>query len=63
MGVRMKELKEKLEEKKARLDKLIKSRSTAYCSTVLSNEADVQRETEIEELEDEILRLEKELRS
>jgi len=59
----MKGLREELEAKKAHLDRLIKARSQAYCSTVFSNEADVQRETRIEELEEEIGRLEKELKA
>lgn len=59
----MKELKEELEEKKRRLERLLKSRSQAYCSTVLSNETDVQRETKIEELEEEIGRIEEQIRS
>ena len=59
----MEGLREELEAKRAQLDRLIEARSQAYCSTVLSNEADVQRETKIEELEEEIVRLEKELKS
>jgi hypothetical protein len=59
----MKGLKEQLEAKRVRLDRLVKARSQAYCATVLSNEADVQRETEIEELEEEIASLEKELKA
>ncbi len=61
MGGSMKELKEQLEEKKSRLEMLIKSRSKANCSTVFSKETDVQRETEIEELEEEIQGLEQKI--
>ena len=59
----MKELKEELKKKKVRLQELIKSRSKAYCSTILSSKTDVQRETEIEELEEDIGKLEKKLKS
>ena len=59
----MKQLKEELKKKKEILQELNKSRSKAYCSTVLSSETDVQRETEIEELEEDIEKLEKKLQS
>lgn len=58
----MEDLQAVLEEKKVRLQKLIKSRPKGYCSTVLSSEKDVQRESEIEDLEDEISSLEKKVR-
>ena len=49
-----------LEEKKARLDSLKGSRSDAPCETDTRHlsEADIRREQEIEELEDEIKALE-----
>ena len=47
-----------LEKKKTRLDELKKSRSKANCSSLNSSEADVRRESEIEELEEEIRMLE-----
>jgi HAMP domain-containing protein len=50
---------EELAEKKRRLQELLRSRSKATCAGVLSSEIDVRRETEIEELEEEIRRLEK----
>jgi hypothetical protein len=37
----------------------VRSRSKATCAGVLSSEIDVRRETQIEELEEEIRRLEK----
>ena len=50
---------EGIEELKRRLAELRRSRSGATCAGVLSSEIDVRRETEIEELEEEISRLEK----
>ncbi len=50
----MEDLKVELEAKKAKLRGLIEARSKANCSTRHSSAADVQRETEIEELEEEI---------
>jgi len=50
---------EEIAEKKRRLEELRRSRSGATCAGVLSSEIDVRRETEIEELEEEIHRLEK----
>ena len=47
-----------LEQKKVKLNELIKSRSKANCSAFYSSEADVRRESEIEDLEDEIRELE-----
>jgi hypothetical protein len=50
---------EELAEMKRRLQELVRSRSKATCAGVLSSEIDVRRETQIEELEEEIRRLEK----
>jgi HAMP domain-containing protein len=50
---------EEIAEKKRRLEELRRARSGATCAGVLSSEIDVRRETEIEELEEEIRRLEK----
>jgi hypothetical protein len=50
---------EGIAEKKRRLAELIRSRSGAACAGVLSSGIDVRREMEIEELEEEIRRLEK----
>ena len=41
--------KEELAEKKRKLQELIRARSKATCSSVVSTEIDVRRETEIEE--------------
>ncbi len=57
----MTEVEKDIKEKQARLEKLVKARSKAYCSTVLSSEADVLRENEIEELEEEIQALQQKL--
>ena len=51
--------KDELAEKKRKLQELIRARSKATCSSVVSSEIDVRRETEIEELEEEIQKLEK----
>ena len=48
-----------LQEKRRKLNELVKSRSKSNCSATFSSKADVQRETEIEDLEDEIKELEK----
>ena len=50
---------EELADMKRRLQELVRSRSKATCAGVLSSEIDVRRETQIEELEEEIRRLEK----
>ena len=50
---------EELAEKKRKLQELLRSRSKATCAGVLSSEIDVRRETEIEQLEEDIRRLEK----
>jgi HAMP domain-containing protein len=55
----MKKPAEDIAEKKRRLEELRRARSKATCAGVLSSEIDVRRETEIEELEEEIRRLEK----
>jgi len=47
-----------LEEKKKKLEKLKASRSEANCSSTVSKASDVFREEEIEELENEIKKLE-----
>jgi hypothetical protein len=57
----MDDLKAKLEEKVMRLKILVDSRSKAYCSNIISSEEEVKREMEIEELEEEINRIEKEI--
>jgi polyhydroxyalkanoate synthesis regulator phasin len=51
--------KDQLAEKKRKLQELIRARSKATCSSVVSSEIDVRRETEIEELEEEIQELER----
>jgi hypothetical protein len=51
--------KDELAEKKRKLQELIRARSKANCSSVVSTEIDVRRETEIEELEEQIEELEK----
>ena len=50
---------EGIAEKKRKLQELLRSRSKATCAGVLSSEIDVRRETEIEQLEEDIRRLEK----
>lgn len=57
----MSDLKTQLEEKVLRLKALVDSRSKAYCSSINSSEDEVKRETEIDDLEEEIKRIEKEL--
>ena len=52
-----------LEEKRAKREELIKQRSRATCASSVSSEIDVRREDEIEELEESIKKLEKELKS
>ena len=51
-----------MQEKKTRLQRLIKARSKASCSKIVSSETDVHRETEIEELEEQVRQLEKQLK-
>jgi len=50
---------EEIAEKRRELQELLRSRSKATCAGILSSEIDVRRETQIEELEEEIRRLEK----
>jgi hypothetical protein len=50
---------EEIAEKKRKLQELLRSRSKATCAGVLSSEIDVRRETEIEQLEEDIRGLEK----
>lgn len=54
----MTELEKELQEKRHVLSELIKSRSEASCSSTHSTSQDVQRETEIEDVEDEIQAIE-----
>jgi len=58
----MEEIQKQLKSKKERLEELIKARSKATCATTYSSKTDVDRETEIEELEDEIKALESKLK-
>jgi HAMP domain-containing protein len=53
---------EGIAEKKRRLEELRRARSGATCAGKFSSEIDVRRETEIEELEEEIRRLEKKVK-
>jgi polyhydroxyalkanoate synthesis regulator phasin len=55
--------KDELSEMKRKLQELIRARSKATCSTVVSTEIDVRRETEIEELEERIQELENKIKS
>ncbi len=54
----MRDAMSELEQKKAQLQELIRSRPKANCSSKYSSEIDVRRESEIEELEEEIQTLE-----
>ncbi|MBN2441038.1 MAG: hypothetical protein JXJ04_06820 [Spirochaetales bacterium] len=54
----MEDIINEIKKKKERLAELIKSRSKANCSATYSSEKEVDRETEIEELEEEIETLE-----
>jgi hypothetical protein len=54
----MEDLKKELENKVIRLQELVKARSKAYCTAVNSSADEVGRETEIDELEQEIKKLE-----
>lgn len=58
----MDDLRADLMKKRVKLEKLIKSRSKAYCSIVQSSKDDVIRETEIEDLEDEMRELKEKLK-
>ena len=55
----MEDTKAEIEVKKLRLAELLESKSKASCDTRHLSPADVKREQEIEELEDEIAKLEK----
>jgi HAMP domain-containing protein len=59
----MEKIEEELKEKKRKLQELLAARSGATCAGVYSSEIDVRRETEIEELEEDIRRLEGQLKS
>jgi len=50
---------EQIAEMRRKLEELRRARSTATCAGILSSEIDVRRETEIEDLEEELRRLEK----
>ncbi len=58
----MRDGKSELEQKKAQLQELIRSRPKANCSSKYSSEIDVRRESEIEDLEEEIQTLESPLK-
>jgi polyhydroxyalkanoate synthesis regulator phasin len=55
--------KDELAEMKRKLQELIRARSKATCSSVVSTEIDVRRETEIEELEEQIQELENRIKA
>lgn len=57
----MKNLEAELKEKQTQLEELIKARSNATCSSTYSSKSEVERETQIEELEEEIKALESQL--
>jgi hypothetical protein len=57
----MENLKKTLEEKVARLQELVKARSKAFCTSVNSSADEVKRETEIDELEQDIKAIEAKL--
>jgi len=59
----MSDLQNQLDARKRELQELIRSRSKASCSDVVSTEIDVRRETRIEELEEEIQQLQKKIKS
>jgi hypothetical protein len=59
----MPNVKDELSELKRKLQELIRARSKATCSSVVSTEIDVRRETEIEELEEQIQELEKKIKA
>lgn len=59
----MDKIEEELKEKKRKLQELRAARSGATCAGVVSSEIDVRRETEIEELEENISLLEGKLKS
>ncbi len=55
----MADLKADLEDKRRQLQELVNSRSGANCSSIHSSGTDVHREMQIEELEEEIERMQK----
>jgi hypothetical protein len=57
------DIEQQIEDKKLKLQELIRSRPKANCSDTYSSAIDVRRETEIEELEEEIEALKKMLTS
>jgi len=59
----MPSVKDELLEMKRKLQELIRARSKATCSSVVSTEIDVRRETEIEDLEEQIQELEKKIKA
>ena len=59
----MSDLENQLDARKRELQELIRSRSKASCSDVVSTGIDVRRETRIEELEEEIQQLQKKIKS
>ncbi len=59
----MRDVESELEQKKAQLQELIRSRPKANCSSKFSSEIDVRRESEIEDLEEEIQTLESPLKA
>jgi hypothetical protein len=58
----MKDARAELKDKKAKLKELIRSRSKANCAIKYSSEIDVRRESEIEELDEQIQKLELQLK-
>ena len=54
----MGDIQREIDDKKKKLQALINARSAANCSTTHSSKEDVYRETEIEDLRDEIAALE-----
>lgn len=59
----MADTKMELSEARVRLAALVEARSKANCSSHHSSEADMRREAEIEDVEERIAELEKELAS
>ncbi len=57
----MADIKTQIEEKKAELEQLQATRKKGFCNSKVSSAEDVERETAIEDLEDEIERLRKQL--
>jgi uncharacterized protein (DUF169 family) len=55
------DIKKQLEEKRTKLEKLKASQTKPACVAQFSSEAEVQKEMEIEDLEEEIRRLEAQL--